>query len=108
MQRLNTLNKQFAPNSNFNGGQCGPKNDDDIVIIGMARTAMTKAKKGAQRNTGVEAMLKPVLQAVTTQASIDKALVEDIVIGNVLLPGSAATNHRMGMFLADYPETTSV
>ena len=61
VSRLNTLNKQFTPNSNFNGGQCGPKRDDDIVIIGMARTAMTRAKKGPQVQTGVEAMLKPCL-----------------------------------------------
>ena len=108
MQRLNTLNRQFAKDSNFNGGQVGPKADDDIVIIGLARTAMTKAKRGPQANTGVEAMLKPVLQAVHKQSGIDASLVDDICIGNVILPGSAATNHRMGMFLAGYPETTSV
>ena len=69
---------------------------------------MTKAKRGPQRNTGVEAMLKPVLQAVHKQSGVDKALVDDICIGNVILPGSAATNHRMASLLADYPETTSV
>ena len=108
VSRLNTLNKQFTPNSNFNGGQCGPKRDDDIVIIGMSRTAMTRAKRGPQVSTGVEAMLKPCLKAVHEQSGIDKALVEDICIGNVMLPGSAATNWRMSMFIADYPETTSV
>lgn len=45
---------------------------------------MTRAKKGPQKDTGTEAMLKPVLEAVAKQAGIDKALVEDIVIGNVL------------------------
>ena len=108
MQRLNTLNRQFTGDSNFNGGKVGAKRDDDIVIVGLARTAMTKAKRGPQRNTGVEAMLKPVLQAVHKQSGVDKALVDDIVIGNVILPGSAATNHRMASLLADYPETTSV
>lgn len=53
-------------------------------------------------------MLKPCLKAVHEQSGIDKSLVEDIVIGNVMLPGSAATNWRMSMFIADYPETTSV
>ena len=46
MQRLDALNQHFKDNTNFNGGQVGPKRDDDIVIIGMARTAMTKAKRG--------------------------------------------------------------
>jgi hypothetical protein len=40
------------------------KRDSDVVIIGMARTAMTRAKRGPQRDTGTEAMLKPVLEAV--------------------------------------------
>ena len=63
VSRLNTLNKHFG-SGNFNGGSCGPKRDDDIVIIGLTRTAMTKAKRGPQRNTGFEAMLKPCLQGV--------------------------------------------
>lgn len=33
---------------------------------------------------------------------------EDIIIGNVLNPGCAATNARMAMFMAGYPETTCV
>jgi len=53
-------------------------------------------------------MLKPVLEAVAKQSGIDKALVEDIVIGNVLQSGSGATNARMAGFLAGYPETTCV
>ena len=64
VSRLNTLNNQFKNGSNFNGGQVGPKRDDDVVIIGLSRTAMTRAKKGPQRNTGVEAMLTPCLEAV--------------------------------------------
>ena len=107
VSRLGDLNKQFKSNSNYNGGQVGPKRDDDVVIIGMARTAMTRAKKGPQRNTGIEMMLAPVLEAVAKQAGIEKSLVEDVVIGNVLAPGAGATNARMAMFLAGYPETTT-
>jgi len=67
MERVQQLNSQFRANkgSTFNGGiKDAPKRDDDVVIIGLSRTAMTRAKKGAQRNTGTEAMLKPVLEAV--------------------------------------------
>ena len=53
-------------------------------------------------------MLKPVLEKVASMSGINKGMVEDIVIGNVLNPGSAATNARMAMFMAGYPETTSV
>ena len=108
MQRVAAVNRHFAKDTSYNGGSVGPKRDDDVVIIGMARTAMTRAKRGPQKDTGLEAMLKPCLAAVAQQANIDKALVEDIVIGNVLNPGSAATNARMAMFMAGYPETTTV
>jgi len=108
MQRIATLNQQFKDNTNFNGKTVGPKSDDDVVIIGMARTAMTRAKKGPQRDTGTEAMLKPVLEAVVAQAGIEKSKVEDIVIGSVLQGGAGSTTSRMATFLAGYPATTSV
>ena len=108
VSRLNQVNQHFAKDTSYNGGSVGPKRDDDVVIIGMARTAMTRAKRGPQATTGLESMLKPCLEAVATQSGIDKALVEDIIIGNVLNPGSAATNARMAMFMAGYPETTAV
>ena len=111
VERVQQLNKQFNANKNstFNGGvKDAPKRDSYVVIIGMARTAMTRAKRGPQRDTGTEAMLKPVLEAVAKQSGIDKAMVEDIVIGNVLQSGAGSTNARMAGFLAGYPETTTV
>ena len=69
---------------------------------------MTKARRGPQASTPVESMLKPCLEAIQKQAGVEKAMVDDICIGNVIIPGSAATNHRISMFLAGYPETTSV
>jgi len=106
------MNNQFraSQSTTFNSGKGpgAPKRADDVVIIGMARTAMTRAKKGAQANTGIEAMLKPVLEAVADQAKIDKAMVEEICIGNVLTNGAASTLSRMAGFLAGYPETTYV
>jgi acetyl-CoA acyltransferase 1 len=108
VSRLEGLNNQFRQGANFNGGQVGPKRDDDVVIIGLSRTAMTKAKRGPQRNTGLEAMLTPCLEAVAKQSGIDKSAVEDIVVGNVLTPGSGCTNIRMAMFLAGYPETACI
>ena len=106
VSRLAAVNGHFAKDTSYCGGGIGPKRDDDVVIIGMTRTALTRAKKGPQKDTGLEAMLKPCLEAVAQQSGIDKSLVEDVVIGNVLAPGSAATNARMATFLAGYPETS--
>jgi acetyl-CoA acyltransferase 1 len=69
---------------------------------------MTKAKKGAQKDTAPEAMLAPVLKAVVQKAGIDAKLVEDVCIGNVLQPGAGAHTSRMSMFLAGYPDTSSL
>jgi hypothetical protein len=44
--RLSILNSQLQANPTFNLGKVPPKADDDVVIVGIARTAMTKAKKG--------------------------------------------------------------
>lgn len=74
----------------------------------MARTAITKSKRGAQKDTAPELMLQPVLQEVIKQANIDPALVEDVAIGNVLQPGAGATTSRMAMFLAGFPASTSL
>jgi len=49
MEKIASLNDQFRANkgSTFNSGKKNaPKRDDDVVIIGLARTAMTRAKKG--------------------------------------------------------------
>lgn len=105
--RLGAVNGHFGANSNYQGGQVGAKQDDDVVIIGMARTAMTKAKKGAQKDTPLESMLKPVLQATIKQSGIDAKEIEEVVIGNVLSVGCAASLIRMAMFMAGIPETAT-
>lgn len=111
VDRIEGLNAQFRANkgSSYNSGVKTAKRDDDVVIIGMARTAMTRAKKGPQRNTGAQDMLKPVLEAVAEQAGLkDKAVVEDIVIGSVIQSGAGSTTARIAGFLAGYPETSCV
>ena len=60
VKRLQTLNNHVNSNQTFNAGKVAAKSDDDVVIVGMARTAMTKAKRGVQKDTAPEAMLQPV------------------------------------------------
>jgi acetyl-CoA acyltransferase 1 len=58
-------------NQTFNAGKVSPISDDDVVIVAMARTAMTKAGRGAQKDTNTEEMLVPVFKAVIDQTKID-------------------------------------
>jgi acetyl-CoA acyltransferase 1 len=107
-QRLELLEKHMLPNQTFNSGRVLPKSDDDIVIVALARTAMTRAKRGPQKDTPTEGMLTPVLKAVIAQAGIDPKLIDDVCIGNCLAPGAAAHTSRMAMFMAGIPETASL
>ena len=66
------------------------------MVVSFARTAVTKAKRGAQKDTAPEQMLLQVLQAVLRKANnLDPKLVEELCIGSVLQPGAGATTSRM-------------
>jgi acetyl-CoA acyltransferase 1 len=69
---------------------------------------LTKAKKGALRDTAPEVLLAHVISDVCTKVKLDKGKVDDIVVGNVCQPGAGATTSRMASFLAGFPHTTSV
>ena len=107
MQRLQVLNGQFQEQPTFNSRAMGPKSDDDVVVVSYARTAMTRAKKGPQKDTAPEAMLTPVMKdALKKAGNLDPKLVEEICIGNVLQPGSGSTSSRMAQLMAGIPDTT--
>jgi acetyl-CoA acyltransferase 1 len=74
----------------------------------MARTPMTRAGKGNQRNTASEVLLSHVFKAVVEESKIDANLIEDICVGNCLAPGAGATTSRMAGFLAGIPETAGL
>jgi acetyl-CoA acyltransferase 1 len=106
-QRLNMLNGPFNTQPTYNARSVQAPSDDDVVLVSMARTAMTRAKKGPQKDTAPEAMLAPVLKDVLVKANnMDAKHVQEICIGNVLQPGAGSTTSRMGQFLAGIPHTT--
>ena len=107
-RRLQSLSNHIQSNQTFNASKAVPKSDDDIVIVAMARTAITKAGKGLQKDTSTEDMLVPVLKAVIAQAKIDPKLIDDVCIGSVLQNGAGANQARMAMFMAGIPQTTTV
>jgi acetyl-CoA acyltransferase 1 len=104
--RLNLLRGHLQTQQT--AGSLPAKSGDDVVLVSMARTAMTKAKKGLFRDTGVEVMLGAVLKQVVEDAKIDGSKIEDICVGNVLAPGAGATTSRMAGFLAGIPDTAGL
>ena len=90
----------------MNHGSVTAKSPDDVVIVSYARTAITRGKKGPQKNTGAEAMLLPILQDVLKKANnLDPNLVEEVCIGNVLQPGAGAITSRIAQLLAGIPDS---
>ena len=68
---------------------------------------MTKSKRGGQRDTATETMVKVVLEDVLKKANnIQPKLIEEICIGNVLQPGSANSLGSMGQLMAGIPHDT--
>jgi len=84
------------------------KSDDDVVIVSAVRTAITKAKRGAFKDTHPTDMLAAVLKAVVDKTNINPKHIEDVQVGWVLAPGGGATQARMAMFLAGYPDSSAV
>ncbi|CAO3624482.1 unnamed protein product [Cunninghamella blakesleeana] len=86
----------------------GVKSPEDVVIVSALRTAITRGRKGAYKDSLPEDMLSVVFKGVLAQTKIDPALVNDIAVGNVLGQGGIATNSRMAALHAGFPESTSV
>ncbi|KIJ41754.1 hypothetical protein M422DRAFT_255063 [Sphaerobolus stellatus SS14] len=51
-------------------------------------------------------LLSAVLRAAYSSVSLDTALIEHVVIGNVLPPGGGASAARMASLHADIPNTS--
>jgi len=60
------------------------KSPNDVVICAAVRTALTKSKKGALKDTAVELMVAPLLANACERAKVNPSLIEDVIIGNVL------------------------
>nr|AND95768.1 3-ketoacyl-CoA thiolase [Prorocentrum minimum] len=108
MDRLNRLVGQIAP-----AGLSPPalsaaptaamseaaKSDDDVVICSALRTPITKANKGAFKDTACEDLLAALFKATVAETKVDPKAIGDIQIGNVSQPGAGAVTSRMAQFM---------
>lgn len=62
------------------------------------------AKKGGFKDTCPEELLVAVFSAAADRAGIDKKLVEEIQVGNVLPPGGGASVARMAQLAGEWPD----
>ncbi|KIM38400.1 hypothetical protein M413DRAFT_447863 [Hebeloma cylindrosporum] len=84
------------------------KHDNDVVIVSAVRSAITKGRKGGFKDTKPELILAHVLRAAYTKADVDPTLIEDVAVGNCLLPGAGAGHARVAAIHAGIPIDASV
>jgi hypothetical protein len=63
------------------GGSCTLSNDDDVVIVSAVRTPITKARKGALRDTPPDVLLSTVMKAALEQTGFPAEKLGDICVG---------------------------
>ncbi|KAI9349254.1 Thiolase, N-terminal domain-containing protein [Zopfochytrium polystomum] len=85
-----------------------PKSPDDVVIIAAYRSPLCKGGKGAFNETHPEYIMAETFKGLIAKTGIDPAIVQDIQVGNVLMPGAGVTTARMAALYAGFPDTTAV
>ncbi|KAF8316176.1 thiolase [Clavulina sp. PMI_390] len=83
------------------------RSPDDVVITLAVRTAMTRAKKGALKDTSSDSLLYSMLKAVQERSGVNPAQVEDITVGVCHAP-SPVYEARAASLAAGFPEHVPV
>ncbi|KAH8594926.1 putative peroxisomal 3-ketoacyl-CoA thiolase [Bisporella sp. PMI_857] len=106
-ERLSSVLSHLNPLSELSGkNKLLAKHPDDIVITLAIRTPLTKARKGALKDTHLDELLIALLTEVRERSKINPALVEDVCVGNVLAVGQAYIA-RSSVLAAGFPATTA-
>ncbi|TPX69030.1 hypothetical protein SpCBS45565_g02714 [Spizellomyces sp. 'palustris'] len=90
------------------GAAKAPKGPDDVVIVAALRTPLTKGGKGGFKETHPEYILAASLKSIIEKTGIDPKIVQDIQVGNVLMPGAGVTTSRMAALYAGFPESAAL
>ncbi|KAF7554719.1 hypothetical protein G7Z17_g2724 [Cylindrodendrum hubeiense] len=108
-QRLQQLSGQLAGSESLSARDIllATRKPTDVVICLALRTPLAKAHKGAFKDTQLDGLLVPLLNAVRDKSKLDPQLVEEIVVGNVLHKDATFLT-RASCVAAGYPASTAV
>ena len=85
-----------------------PPSDDDVVIVTALRTPLCRARKGGFVGVPPATLLQKGLEGVLEKSGVPGEDIDDICVGNVLLPPAGYSSLRMAQIVAGIPETTSL
>jgi len=81
----------------------GKKSPNDVVIVSALRTPMCRARKGALAKTPPSTLLTAVLEATLKRTGVQGDEIEDLCLGNCLMPPSGYGAMRMAHMVAGIP-----
>lgn len=84
------------------------KSPDDVVIVSALRTPLCRSRKGALAKVPPSTLLTTVFQGTLQETGVAGKDIEDICLGNCLMPPSGAAAMRMAQIVAGIPYSTSL
>ena len=84
-------------------GRVGTRNPSDVVVVAAKRTAITRASKGAFKDTTPDNLLVAVFEATLNEARVKPAQIQDVVVGNVQQAGAYHLPARMAQLRCGFP-----
>ena len=85
------------------------KREDDIVVVSALRTPLCRARKGGLAKVFPHELLEAVLKATLAKfPSLNPSDIDDLCVGNVLLPPSGFAALRMAQLQSGIPASTSL
>jgi acetyl-CoA acyltransferase 1 len=90
-------------------GPTSQKSPSDVVIVSALRTPLCRARKGALAKVPPSTLLTTVLQAALEHdGKIEGKDIEDVCLGNCLMPPSGFAAMRMAHIVAGIPDSVSM
>ena len=84
------------------------KSPSDVVIVSALRTPLCRARKGALAKVPPSTLLTTVLQGVLKETQVDGKDIDDVCLGNCLMPASGFAAMRMAQIVAGIPDSVSL
>jgi acetyl-CoA acyltransferase 1 len=84
------------------------KSPTDVVIVSALRTPMCRSRKGALAKVPPSTLLSAVFEATLRQTGVNGADIDDICVGNCLMPPSGFAAMRMAQLAAGIPSSVSL
>lgn len=104
MERLSLVTPSLTASPNLRVfSEPNKKSPDDVVIVAAVRSPLTRAGKGGLKDTAPEIIFSQVLQGLVKRSGVDPNVIEDVQVGNVLMPGSGVMMFRAAQVLAQMP-----